>query len=711
MLDLLKMESASSVIRKAQREGWHSRLRPGRGGGYEWLLLSLPDDTRQIVSMALVGQQAALFERPAPVPAAVTSGLPGLAPALPPASKQDRAAARAVIVQLARNYAASQHPLPRTYAYENFALRYNGGDLAVPDWARASVRSLCRATLNNWERALDAAGLESLGETRGRNRIGTGAVDQPYVLGYVLAHIYRYPHAGPKQIYKDLSARLLLKERPERLPSLRRMQVWYHDWRKENAEIFLYISNPDKWRNACRVAMGDATMLVDAPNQEWEMDSTPADLILADGKRHTIVACLDVYTRRVIFHVSRTSSSHAVAACLSKAILAWGIPDLVRTDNGKDYVSRHIAQVLLDMGIYHDICAPFCPEQKPCVERVFRTLLHDDVELLHGYVGHNVSERKALEARKSFAQRMRTPDAKVELNVSAEELQAILDRWSNDSYMHTLHGTLGCTPYEQARAYDGPIRRVESPDALRLLCLPLADGDGTRVVRKDGIHLHNDHYIASELGLYIRRTVQVRVDDVDEADCRQIHVYSLDGGQYICTARGMRHDHMSATDIRNTATAARAKQNAQRSGQLDLLREAAKAAHVEEAVYERRLVAELRARQIEKEEPLRAEMMNIHSTPALEGAAQAAARPDYTPAPMTEAERASHAATLEAIARVTELPSRTETAEARYLRYLSLPPDDEWGKRYRETAECRTQQLLHELYGEGRIEQLRAMGV
>jgi hypothetical protein len=733
-----------STPRRAQRENWQSRPRSGRGGGKEWLLSSMPPATRLAVASALVRRMAEEARRPTPAPALCPPPasrniagepdrqeriLPGRAWQSLGASRQDRAASRSVLVQMAQKFAAAQQPLPLTSAYELFAMRYNGGDISAPDWVRGQVARLCRGSLLNWQRALAAAGPEALGGRHGRHRIGTGAMDQPYIYAFILGHIYKYPQAGATHIYKGLAARLALQARPERLPSLRRLQAWYKAWLEQHAELFTYLSNPDLWRSRCRVAFGDAAALVDRLNQEWEMDSTPADLILADGKRHTIVGCIDLYSRRLTFHVSRVSSSHAVATCLRKAMGAWGVPEMVRTDNGQDYVSRHITRVLLDLDVYQDVCAPFSPEQKPFIERAFKSLLHDTLELLQGYVGHNVSERKALEARKSFAQRMMTPEARVELNLSAEELQKICDHWAKDTYMHRKHSRLGCTPYEQALAYDGPIRRVESPEALRMLCLPLADGDGTRVVHKDGIHLYGDQYVAAELALHVGSTVQAREDDEDR---RLIHVYSLDGEDFICTARGRRQDSVTRDELRAMAVAARRRQKEHLAGEMKGLREAARAAQVQEIGYERMKADELRAREIEKTQPLRAELMDIHCTPGLLAAEQAARRPDYRPAPMTEEERAGQEKSRKAMARALAEGLSTATAdlpEERYLRALnilefleepplkdrtgialSLPPEEyHWLKRYMETPEYRTQKRLHEMYGEERLGQIRAM--
>jgi hypothetical protein len=74
----------------------------------------------------------------------------------------------------------------------------------------------------------------------------------------------------------------------------------------------------------------------------------------------------------------------------------------------------------------------------------------------------------------------------------------------------------------------------------------------------------------------------------------------------------------------------------------------AKAANLDQIAYERMQADASRARRIEAEQPLRAEMMDIHVTPALAGAASAAAKPDPTPAPVTDAELAARREALAA---------------------------------------------------------------
>ena len=53
----------------------------------------------------------------------------------------------------------------------------------------------------------------------------------------------------------------------------------------------------------------------------------------------------------MLLHVTRTSPSTAVCTALRRAILAWGVPNVVRCDNGKEFISNHTRTALTDLGI------------------------------------------------------------------------------------------------------------------------------------------------------------------------------------------------------------------------------------------------------------------------------------------------------------------------------------------------------------------------
>lgn len=155
--------------------------------------------------------------------------------------------------------------------------------------------------------------------------------------GFVLC----YPYGAAKELRRWLVA----KYGAVRVPSVSTVRRWMARWRKENANLLMMETDPDRYRSHRRPAVGDAAAGIVRLNQLWELDSTPADAICTDG-RYSLIGVLDVYSRRARVLVRPTSRSTAIAAALRRALLDWGVPEVVRTDEGKDYVSRHIRRCL-----------------------------------------------------------------------------------------------------------------------------------------------------------------------------------------------------------------------------------------------------------------------------------------------------------------------------------------------------------------------------
>jgi hypothetical protein len=216
---------------------------------------------------------------------------------------------------------------------------------------------------------------------------------------------------------------------------------------------------------------------------------------------------------------------------LRRCLLAWGVPEAVRTDEGADYTSIHVTRVLADLGIAHDRCRPYSPERKPFIERFLGRLSRDLFEQLPGYAGHSVADARAIRSRKSFAAR-RGDDSQMTFNVSltAAELQAACDAWLAGVYEREPHqGLGGRSPFELAAAQ--PIRVIDDERALDIL-LAEAPGHGWRVVRKKGVPLDGTHYIAAELGPLVGERVHIRLDP---ADAGRVWVFDT-GGTYLCEA-------------------------------------------------------------------------------------------------------------------------------------------------------------------------------
>ena len=224
---------------------------------------------------------------------------------------------------------------------------------------------------------------------------------------------------------------------------------------------------------------------------------------------------------------TRTSPSTAVCTALRRAILAWGVPDAVRCDNGKEFISNHTRTALKDLGIAQETTPPFQPERKPFVERALGTFSHDLLALLPGFCGHDVRDRQAIRSRRSFSARFGQGE-NAEGRLTPEAFQEFCDKWCVLYASRKHRGLGGLTP---ASRWIGPVRMIEDERALDILLLEPAGG-GERTVHEKGISVGGLWHVAADLGAYIGRRVRIRLD---EGDAGKIFAFSEDG-VFLCEA-------------------------------------------------------------------------------------------------------------------------------------------------------------------------------
>ncbi|HED35062.1 MAG TPA: hypothetical protein ENJ08_12760, partial [Gammaproteobacteria bacterium] len=409
---------------------------------------------------------------------------------------------------------------------------FNKGDFNAPEWVFEHMpkyhgqRSLTEASLRRWEYNYNNHGMMGLVDGYGKRR-GHSIIDSDKDLWTtILGAMLNSPHikAG------DLLKLFQVKYADRKLPSKKSIQRWMNSWRENNHQLWLYMTNPDKWKNVCMAAFGSQHERVKRLNQVWEMDSTPGDWMLTDG-RHSVIGVIDLYSRRMKLLVSKTSKASAVCQVYRRAVLDWGVNEITRTDNGKDYVSNRFTDVLSAMEVTHELCLPFASEQKGTIERALQTMSHSILDLLPGFIGHNVAERKVIEARKSFASRIMSKDEVVEVSISSEELQEKLDQWVEYEYHQNPHSGLNNkTPFEVATAWTQPIKRIHDERALDAL---LMDVKGERTARKEGLKIDNYFYISDVLLSRIGEEFSVKRD---ERELGRVYVYEVDKPEFVCVA-------------------------------------------------------------------------------------------------------------------------------------------------------------------------------
>lgn len=538
--------------RGIQLRGWVSIDKPCRGGYQrQYLVRLLPKDVR----VAIAGQQAALAmsiaagcdgeiagnnravslgvdQAETQKKREISAEMAMAAFARMPKKLQQEAYARLEILK-ARDAFVKVAGLPVKRGSEIFCQEFAAGNMALPEWvvaaaSRRKALKLSWSSLNRWQQSYDDQGL--LGLVNGYKAANKGETTLSQAQQYLVeAMLVEHPEANLTDIIDALELRFDREELPSKA-SVRRFVV---AWKNKHASLYLYMTNYDDWKNRHLAAGGMADENIERLNQLWEFDSTPADVMLTDG-RHSVIGVIDLFSRRAKLLVTPTSKATAVAALARTALLDWGVAEGARTDNGKDYTSLYLTRVFEDLSIDQYLCIPFESQEKPFIERFLGTCMHGIVKLLPGYIGHNVAARQRIRARKSFAQRMMKPDEVVDIALSATEFQGILDDWVEAIYHQRTHNRLKMSPAEKARSWTRPVRRITNERALDLLLHEAPGNDGIRVVGKKGIKVGTYHD-APELAGWEGRSVRVLLG----ADYGTIIVFAADGdeaGQYLCTA-------------------------------------------------------------------------------------------------------------------------------------------------------------------------------
>ncbi|MFK5894250.1 MAG: DDE-type integrase/transposase/recombinase [Pseudomonadota bacterium] len=416
-------------------------------------------------------------------------------------------------------------------ARADFCDKIMNKEITLPDWVweymplYRGAKTVNKESVQRWGDDYRNKGIDGLIADYGKRK-GTGMIDKNSEMQYhIIKSIIDTPHITDGKLRTYLEA--IFKDTDTRIPSKKSINKWVKNWKELHKHEYLRETNPDAWKNKYMTAFGDQTEGISRLNQLWELDSTPGDWIFTDG-RFTVVGVIDVYSRRVMLHISKTSKAEAIAQLLRKAILAWGMPETIRIDNGKDYKSQLIMLAAKNLGIDVITCRPFESEGKPFIERFFKTMSHGVLELRPEFIGHNVAQRKQIEGKKSFFERL--GDDVIKARISSEEFKPVINQWVEKIYHNTPHTGLDKkTPFQVYSSWTESINWIPGHRKQELDLL-LAEIGGERTVVKKGIHLDGNFFISVELGHYAGQRVILRRD---ESDIGRIYVYLANEGTFI----------------------------------------------------------------------------------------------------------------------------------------------------------------------------------
>lgn len=525
--------SERGVRDRAERDGWNDhpsfvRSRGGRdgGGGLEYHYSLLP----ALAQIAYTQRHMVVARGEAPAPESLS------------ARAQEERDARLAIVHAFQRFGRTLN-LGHASQIQIFVDGYNASSIEVDAWVRERIDTISKRTLIRWISAKRDSKTVRLAVDRGAARKGKGVIEtaeggrlRTFILGLIAAQPFLSGDAVRTQCRAEFGDRIKVVSKGVEtlidMPPVRTFQHWIARLKADHRVELTKLTNPDLFKSTMKLSGTGALRHVTEPNQLWQIDASPVDALCTDG-RYTIYVCLDIATRRLTLSLSRTPRASAVALLVRKAILAWGLPERIKTDNGTDFVAHDTRRLFAALDIEAELSDAYSPEQKGHVERAIRTFQHAVTPLLPGFVGHSVADRKAIESRKSFAKRLGETEAETfGVSLTGPELQRFADEWANTAYAHRPHDGLNKrTPFQVALASTNPPRMVDER-ALDLLLMPVAGKDGKRVVGKWGVEIDRHNYLAGEVLPGAEVFVRMDPDDMGRA-----YLFAEDRGAFLGVAQ------------------------------------------------------------------------------------------------------------------------------------------------------------------------------
>lgn len=473
---------------------WESRPRVGKGGGTEYAAHSLP-----AAALTAIEQRNAYSQIPFDLQPEYGHPAPDIRP------EAARADSKTWYLTALDRFATA-HQLTVTKAREYFTLAVRLGLIKIPAVVSAVVVKISITTLRRWEQVFKIAGLDKLnGLWKGRKSIlDLDTIDATFKSLLIYS---------TKRIEQELRERF----QDHKIPSTRAIRNHKNKIQRLNPREFCRtIEGNDAYRNKYgKGKEGSLSENILKPNQQWMMDSTKTDILLADGTRYWIIGAIDVYSRRVVLSLHKQNNAKAVVnGVFHKALATLGIPDEIKIDNGTEYVNNHFEDACRSLEIDLHRCNPGNPMEKGNIERFFGTLTKDFERGLPGYVGSNIFERKAFD--------------KIVGTLTPEQFQIQLDQYATYYNERREHSSIECTPMEkwaEGVKNGAVIRKVTNPRLLDFLLLESVKGR-TRKIGAEGIQV-GGHWYASESLMYEQLKGQKIVVKYNPVDMGDIYCFDL----------------------------------------------------------------------------------------------------------------------------------------------------------------------------------------
>ena len=256
------------------------------------------------------------------------------------------------------------------------------------------------------------------------------------------------------------------------------------------------------------------------PNAVWQVDHAQLDILLIgeDGTatRPWLTIVIDDYSRAIAGYYLGFDPPSSLRTSLALRQGIWrkthphwhicGIPEILYSDNGADFTSKHLEQVAADLKMRLVFSIPGKPQGRGKIERFFRTVNEMFLCDLDGYAGKG----------------RRQPC------LTLGQLEELFRTFLLEVYHRRVAAKAELTPSERWEE-GGFLPRM--PESLEQLDLLLMQEVRARKVRRDGIHFQSFRYVSLALAAYVGEDVTIRYDP---RDMGEIRVFYNDG--FLCRA-------------------------------------------------------------------------------------------------------------------------------------------------------------------------------
>jgi putative transposase len=248
-------------------------------------------------------------------------------------------------------------------------------------------------------------------------------------------------------------------------------------------------------------------------NEVWEADHVQAPLrVNADGTPlHPYVTWFIDCATKAVTGVAVTPgfpTRASVLAALHSAIVSTapygpfgGLPEHVRFDRGRDFLSRTVTTALTTLDANITVLPPYSPHLKGSIEN----LNHSATVMLFAALPDYTPKPRKPPTRPPRKRPDPPPTGPlITFQDFTEELLSWVRWWNTEHHPDALNGT---TPLQAWQTDPTPLREIPAED---LWSFTLEDDQRTRTITSHGLRFRNRHYLADWMTGQASRQVTVR---------------------------------------------------------------------------------------------------------------------------------------------------------------------------------------------------------